>query len=977
MRLSLGRSIVALAIAVAAPVRAGAQVDGFLGQPVTSVSVVLSGQALTDPQVLGLVDTRVGQPLAMVNVRKAITALMTLGRYDDVVVDATLGSRGVDLVYRLSPARIVTAVDFTGRVVLDRDRLRGALGERFGHVPRPADLPEMQAVLRDLYRGDGYFNASVRADLEAPRPDGRARIVFTIDAGARARVGAIDVSGDAPSPPDALLRDLGLAAGKPWDATGLQRRIDRWVTKQHPAGFYEAAIAVQSEPRPDGNTVDLRLTVTRGPAVDLVFEGDPLPKDKQRELVPISREGTVDEDLLEDAKRRIEDYLLRDGYWRARVDFVRAQKDGRLQIVFTVSRGARYVVLDVAVEGTTAVPQAELIALVRTRPGAPFVEATLDEDVRAIAQTYQLRGFGAAKVTRAVTGGTAVDAAGIARVSVRILVDEGPLARVASVGVRGWSAVSEEELRRVLKLTPGAPYYPEQVLADGEALRQLYLNRGYLDVRVEEETARAGDGPDIAVTYAVAEGVQALIEHIVVVGNARTDTQTILRELQLEAGAPVNLEALADAQRRLAALGLFRRVQVEQRAVPGDTTRDVVVTVDEAAATTIGYGGGVEVGRRLVQQENGAAEEQIDVAPRAFFEVGRRNLWGKNRSVSLFSRVSLKRSNEDQAADEPGTFGFNEYRLLGTYREPGVFGWNADAQVTGFLEQAIRTSFSYRRRGVTATMTRRTTGPWTYIGGYSFGHQTTFDEQYNPSDQPLIDRLFPQVRLSILSGILVRSTRNDALDPERGTFLTLDTSLAARALGSEVGYVKTLGELFAYRRLPGRRRLVFAGGVRLGLAAGFERAVPVVDEDGNPVTGPDGQPLEQVVDDLPAAERFYAGGATTVRGFSQDRLGDTGTIDQDGFPTGGNGLVVLNAELRVAVWRSVGAAAFVDSGNVFLRVPDIDFGRLRTTVGGGLRYRSPFGPLRVDVGFKLDRQVSANGTSERPYVVYVSLGEAF
>ena len=131
------------------------------------------------------------------------------------------------------------------------------------------------------------------------------------------------------------------------------------------------------------------------------------------------------------------------------------------------------------------------------------------------------------------------------------------------------------------------------------------------------------------------------------------------------------------------------------------------------------------------------------------------------------------------------------------------------------------------------------------------------------------------------------------------------------------------------------------------------------------------------MDDLPAAERFYAGGATTVRGFSQDRLGDTGTIDQDGFPTGGNGMVVLNAELRVAVWRSVGAAAFVDSGNVFLRVPDIDVGRLRTTVGGGLRYRSPFGPLRLDMGFKLDRQVSASGARERPYVVYISLGEAF
>jgi outer membrane translocation and assembly module TamA len=277
---------------------------------------------------------------------------------------------------------------------------------------------------------------------------------------------------------------------------------------------------------------------------------------------------------------------------------------------------------------------------------------------------------------------------------------------------------------------------------------------------------------------------------------------------------------------------------------------------------------------------------------------------------------------------------------------------------------------------VTADLTRRA-APYTLYGRYSLGQTDTFNERYNPEDQPLIDRLFPQVRLSVFSGGVVRDTRDDPLDPARGLVLSNNSALALRALGSEVGYVKTLGEAFVYRRLSSARRIVFAAGVRLGLAAGFERTVEVTDEDGNPVLGPDGEPLVEVVDDLPASERFYAGGDTTVRGFALDRLGDTGTIDQDGFPTGGNGLVILNAEVRFPIWRAIGGAAFVDGGNVFLRAGDVDLARIRGTVGGGIRYRSPIGPIRVDVGVKLSTEVSASGTREKPYVVHISLGQAF
>jgi outer membrane protein insertion porin family len=130
------------------------------------------------------------------------------------------------------------------------------------------------------------------------------------------------------------------------------------------------------------------------------------------------------------------------------------------------------------------------------------------------------------------------------------------------------------------------------------------------------------------------------------------------------------------------------------------------------------------------------------------------------------------------------------------------------------------------------------------------------------------------------------------------------------------------------------------------------------------------------VRDLPASQRFFAGGSTTVRGFRLDRLGVPAILNDDGLSNGGNAMLVLNGELRLPVWKDVGAVAFIDAGNVFGRVRDFDFRQLRPTAGMGVRYRSPIGPLRVDLGFKLNRETFPN-RREHGSEWYFSLGQAF
>jgi len=306
--------------------------------------------------------------------------------------------------------------------------------------------------------------------------------------------------------------------------------------------------------------------------------------------------------------------------------------------------------------------------------------------------------------------------------------------------------------------------------------------------------------------------------------------------------------------------------------------------------------------------------------------------------------------------------GFNEYRVVASFREPRVFETRADLLVTAIVDQALRSSFSFRRRQARAEAGLRLRQRYGLAGRYSFENTELFNENFPPDEQPLIDRFFPQVRISKFSMSIFRDTRSDPLDPDRGTFLSTDTDFAARGIGSQVGFAKTFLEALSFHRLPVQRRTVFALAARLGLAHGFNREVgDVVIEDAG----------------LPASERFFAGGDTTVRGFSLDRLGTPETITESGFPTGGNGVVIFNAEMRVNLWRGLGAVGFYDTGNVYELASDIDLGDLRSAAGFGLRYRSPVGPLRIDLGFNLDPRELTPGTLERRTVLHVSFGQAF
>jgi outer membrane protein insertion porin family len=950
---------------------------------VTEVRVEQDGRPVTDPEILALITTIVGRPFSMMDVRESEDHLLkTITRFDNVVVSQEPAEGGVRVIYQLVRRRPIDRVEFRGVLGLGEDQIRRELRDLYGTA-----LPEsrvMQAVerVRDFYRDRGYPSARIEPSI-VDRPDMVARtLVLTIDAGARAVIGTIEWD-DEGMPADERPR---IRVGQPYDVIEIRKELDKYLEGLRKKGFYEAS--AQSGPaRFEEAGVVVPVLLRRGRRVRVVWEGDPLSKADQERLVPVRSEASVDETLLEDWQLAIENDLRGRGYRDAVVDVRRSTpNDPELTITFIVRKGPPYVVSSIAFSGQQIRNDLELHQELGIKEGEPFVQAALAAGVSRIRSVYHARGFNSVAVkpeAAVVPPDNPVEAT--RRVRVAVVIDEGIKQVVGSIAFYGNESTSEARLLELVTMSQGAAFSQVDLNPSRENIVFDYRDRGYLDVNVPPP--RTGAVLDqVNVTFLITEGPQVLVDRIVIDGNERTSRRTIERELTtLQPGKPFGEKLRLDAENRLRELGLFRRVRIDVRRHGSDNRADAVVVVSEADPSMVGGGGGLEISSRLRTRSTGVVEETLEVAPRGFFEIGRRNMGGKNRSINFFARVSAKTEDEVAANGQiSSSYGINEYRVFVTYREPKLFDTPVTGLLTGIAERVIRPSYSFETREGRAEFFGAQVGNVIASLRFSIEKTNTFDVKVPPEQLPLIDRLFPDVRLSKISASLVRNTRRNEisprdndLDPSSGTFLSADGGFAAKAIGSEVNYVKGLAQGIWYHQVRAPLRTVFVLRGILGAAHGFVPDLPLQQ----PRVDSDCPFAQQAVQDLPASERFFAGGSTTNRGFSDDRLGDECTITDAGYPLGGSGEIIMNGEVRVSMarvpWGSIAGVAFVDAGNVFARAGDISLTRLRPAAGFGAHFYSRIIPVRAEVGFNLDRRQLSPGVMERGWVLHISLGPAF
>ena len=968
----------------ASPATARTQVDQFMGQRVVEVEFATDGLPVDEPAVRELVETTVGEPLAMRDVRESLAHLFSLGLYGNVSVDAYQRDGGVALLYELRPLELIERIELSGDRVLPDDVVRRVIVQRYGAVFPASAVAAVTDTVRGYYAERGFLSPEIDAALQTSGTE------HTLHLTTKAGVNRWFITGVASAALNTRIRTrLGLVDGDVYDGVSLAQRLSEYEGELRALQFYEARLSHTVERRTDID-VDVRLNILRGPHISVALSGDEVPNMQLNDLVPVEREASVDEDLLEDADRRIATHLRSLGYRDAQVTHTRAGSGDELSIVFAVTHGSLYQVADVRLRGNESVSTATLLPLLDMPSGAPLVVSDLDTGLAAIEERYQQLGFATVRATMTISDLLTEGGSGTVLQTVDIDITEGPRMTIAKVVFEGVEAWPSELLQAAVIARAGGFFYGPQVSDDRDSLLTLYLNEGYEQASVVVDPQFSDDLSTVNLTFHVNEGHQVIVEHVLIVGNRQVDSETVRGAIALAEGDPLGIDDVAETRRRLNALGMFRRIDILEFYHGPVERRDLIIEVEEAPATTLAYGGGLEVSQRLRRDagdEGGAAVERIEFAPRGSFQIGRRNLWGKNRSVDLFTRVSVRRKNDAADIANARTLGFNEYRVLGTYREPRTIGVGWDVLMSGYIEQAIRPGFDLFSRGMTAQLTRQGASSTSNTVGYRLGKNDTNIRELDREDEDIVDRLFPEVRLSSFTATRLRDTRDDPFDPTSGTVTSFETELAGRAIGSERGFSRSFASGTIYRRMPRTTRIIMAAGARLGMAWGFPqttRVLPASIDNGALESG------EVLLSDpaLPISERFFAGGDTTVRGFALDRLGDPrgktgGTIDQDGFPRGGNAMVVFNTELRIRVTQLLGVVTFFDAGNVYDRVQHMSLRRVRAGAGFGIRYSSPVGPIRVDLGFKLGERYffccdeNTQPTQEPLTALHISIGQAF
>ena len=1013
------RQIVAFALLLgAATLRAqtaqdAATSNGAVAQElVTAVRIVREdGQVLSEnPQGIA-VDA--GKPLDRKKIAESLRTLYRTGNYADLKAVMTPASGGVRVDFVARENLFFNEVRIEGLVAPPTDASAAAAMQLgLGQAYREAAVSEALERLKETLREEGLYQAQVSAE-EVPHAERhQMEAVVHVKPGPRARVGTVQLKNNTEYRDAEILSRSKIGVGSEVTSGRLQRgteRIRKYLVKK---GHLSSRAAVRrGEFDAAKNTIPLDLEVTEGPRVQITVNGAKFSDGELKKLIPVYQEGAVDADLLEEGKRNLRERLERDGYFDATVNYATSTHEvksngSRWQgteetITYTVKRGGRHKLIGIEITGNKYFDTELLRSRLQIFGGAfasrgRFSRRLVESDAESMRNLYQTNGFLEAKVESKIEDdykGKEGD------LFIRFKIEEGKQTRVASLRIEGIHAFKEEELLSVIGSTAGQPYSDFGVTTDRDNILALYFNEGFPEARFEGEAERVSADPtgenqgdvknaaslqengkkgekekeskpgieqagSVRLIYRVAEGPQTRVRQIFLGGYEHTRPRVISREIHIKVKEPLREGEVVESQRRLYNLGVFNRVTIEPQNPNGtDPEKDIAVLVEEAKRYTLAYGGGFEV-QRLASTTN-PTSGQFQASPRGILEVSKLNLTGRADTLSLKLRGSTLQGRA----------------LLG-YSSPNTFG-NPDLsfQATAFAEktQDINTFTAHRYEG-SVQLTEQVKPLTTLLYRYSFRKVTVsnLNSHIAPEEIPL----FEQPTLVSQFGVTwFRDSRDNPAEATRGSFNSADFSDADTKIGSSASFLRLSFQNSTYH--PIKRRFSFARSIRFGILSPYRDTVSLS------FPAPTTLPLPTVI---PLPERFFAGGGSSLRGFG---LNQAGPRDSDtGFPVGGQALLILNQEFRFPmrlpfVGTSLGGTLFYDGGNAYSRLSRISFrGMLPNptfalqnpalppsatnvpvcvtncsnelnyfahTLGIGVRYKTPVGPIRVDLGYQLNR----------------------
>jgi len=973
-----------------------------------------------------------GAPLDAAKLRQSLRALYGTGLYETIQIEAAHGPEGVELTFEGKPRIFVGTVwvdGARGATMNTQLTLASRLnaGERFTQAKLDAALQLMRAMLAD----NGYHEPKISYRLDPLVAEPLMDIHFEVASGERARVGKVELSGDSGMSVEEFGRHAHLRTGARLDHDSNNRALSGVMRTYQKQGRFEAEVKLESQ-HYDAvrKQSDYRFTANRGPVVRVSVEGASVSAEKLRHLIPVFEEGSVDEDLLNEGGRRLRNFFQRMGYFDVKVTHEQKNSgEAEVAVIYRVQLGQRQRVDRIVIDGNHYFdgPTLKDLLSVRTadtldRQGI-YSQALAASDIDALENVYQNNGFSSVKVNselRALRALPAEQSRGkkkVVSVEVAYHVDEGNQVRVGAVRLEGNAHVPTAQLKPLMNTAADQLYSPQYVAGDRDALLTDYLSRGFdqavvnVTERVEPDHANKMD-----VVFQVVEGRQTFVRKVLVTGLHYTRPDTVARAITLHPGDPLDQTALEETQRNLYDFALFNEVNMAVENPTGNEThKTVLLQAVEARRWTLTYGFGFEAqtgtpqnncGSAIVLGESCNPNGKTGVSFRALADITRNNLGGREQSASVRGTYGLLEQRIDLLYQIPHFQGARNFSL--SFSGGYANSKDVTTYVASRLQSGARLTENFKNRGAWLSKAN------TLIYAYDFRRVKVAQNSLQVAPYYLKE-LSTSVRVAGPSLTWIRDTRDSAFDARRGTYTSLQNFVSDRAFGAEAGFNRLDVSNSSYYSF-GKDRFVLARNTRYGQERAFR------------------SPVQQL---LPLPERLFAGGATSLRGFS---LNGAGPRDpQTGYPIGGAGALINSTELRLPpptlpwVGNTVSFVLFHDMGNVFTNASDVWISALRAhqtqkaacraslnattdptqppsgsvsstgaegacsfnyfshTPGLGMRYHTPAGPIRLDFGYNLNPPIypviydySLSQPGSRPHMgqgnhfnVFFSLGQTF
>jgi outer membrane protein insertion porin family len=815
----------------------------------------------------------------------------------------------------------VSAIRVEGARPVTRKRIEKWLEVGRGDAVSVSALETGERRIRRRLTERGFADPQVDVSLDYDRATNTAAVTVDVDAGPPLTVAAVRLEG-IPDPEVAERATPEVKPGKRLTSRLEDRLRQETEVELKRSGYWEAEV-ISVDHTGDGAAVDVVLAVDTGrryrmhlvhPEADVSVMDRAVPDPGREEIHPQQTDALAE---------RVRERLQEAGHLLARVEAELAEDADGPVLTITADPGPVCSISAVDFPGARNLSSRRLESTVSVHPGATrgwrgqdVSDASLEVDRLALLDLYRSLGFPDVEI-----GAPVLEADGDDRVRVVFPVDEGLrwfVSEVRLVGVPAETAAALE--RSPLALVETAPWDPRQLEVARRRLEGLLADTGYPDGRVAArvDTSRPGEA---RVELEAEPGRFVRIGDVVIAGLRRTRAsvvERVLRRTGVSQGETYSRASMLEAQRQLYELALFRRVELVP--MPGQerhTDRGLVVLLEEGLHRSYVVGLGWNETDRV----------------RVTLGWYHLNLLGGAHAFSAETQLSSR-----------------EQRFQLGLREPRLPTLDVPAYFVLYRTYEELATYSQRRRGLWIDLGDRYRRPFRLWWRYEY--QIV---QPDAPDDVLSDleREEQEARISSIVPTLEWDFRDNPLVPTRGTYSEVSLAYAFPLLQANAEFLKLQARTTLYGPIANGRGAI---GIRLGAIE------PLGDDNGEPAN------LQ-----IPLNTRFFAGGSTTHRAFPRDFLGIPGeTVDDDGNPIGGNALVLINGEYVRKLSELFSGHLFVDAGNVWASPSAVRFEDIRWGAGLGFSFDTPAGPVRLEYGWKLDRE-----PGESPGEWWLSFGIPF